>query len=159
MWVVGFWLNNSTLFLLFLYIITLIFFTVKRHFSVALTEFFVNLLPQMLGLLHKNMIANPEKHLLGLIDELLVKLDQLAKEGKSVNDNLCPNSNLNKVSWVSIINDLLWQAKLAHLITNPIEQCPVFDYHSLRLRSVLGALLSAHLRWWLTRFSIFFFCD
>ena len=58
----------------------------------------MNLLPQMLGLLHKNMIANPEKHLLGLIDELLVKLDQLAKEGKSVNDNLCPNSNLNKVS-------------------------------------------------------------
>ena len=51
----------------------------------------------MLALLRKNMIANPEKLLLDLVDEQLAYLDQLAKEHLP-KDYQTPNSKLNKVS-------------------------------------------------------------
>lgn len=55
-------------------------------------------MPHMYGLLRKNAIANPEKHLVELIDELLINLEKLAKDGQPVKDKLSPNTNLNKVS-------------------------------------------------------------
>ena len=42
---------------------------VKRDFVKELGEFCVRLIPEMLALLRKNMIANPEKLLLELVDE------------------------------------------------------------------------------------------
>ena len=50
----------------------------------------------MLTLLRKNLIANPEKLLLELVDEQLAYLDQLAKEQSSKNSQ--PTKKLNKVS-------------------------------------------------------------
>ena len=69
----------------------------KRDFAKELGEFCVRLIPDMLALLRKNMIANPEKLLLELIDEQLVYLDLLAKE-HSPKDYQTLNSKLNKVS-------------------------------------------------------------
>ena len=50
----------------------------------------------MLTLLRKNLIANPEKLLLELVDEQLAYLDQLAKEQSSKNSQA--TKKLNKVS-------------------------------------------------------------
>ena len=60
-------------------------------------EFSRRLVPDMLTLLRKNLIANPEKLLLELVDEQLAYLDQLAKE-QSSKDYLPTKKLNNKVS-------------------------------------------------------------
>ena len=63
------------------------------NFEKSLREFSGRLVPDMLALLRKNSIANPEKLLLELIDEQLTLLDQLAREHSEKHSQLPPKFN------------------------------------------------------------------
>ena len=54
-----------------------------RRFGKDLSEFSSRLIPDMLALLRKNSIANPERLLLDLVDEQLATLESLTRAHKS----------------------------------------------------------------------------
>ena len=83
-------------------------------------EFSKRLVPDMLTLLRKNLIANPEKLLLELVDEQLAYLDKLAKEQSSKNSQT--TKKLNKVSEIILEGA---KANCSYLMALKLNFCPL----------------------------------
>jgi len=58
---------------------------------------------EMLGLLRINSVANPEKLLLELVDQLLSHLDQVIRDQSKQNDSIKINKVSNCLSFFTVI--------------------------------------------------------